>query len=48
MPDGRYQPFPWTFPDFKEGRYDAELGEVRAIYLRQIKDWRKKKSRSSC
>jgi hypothetical protein len=38
--DGRYQPFPWTFPDFKDGRYDAELGELRQMYLRQIKDWR--------
>lgn len=46
--DGRYQPFPWTFPDFKDGRYDTELGELRALYLRQIKDWRKKKSLSSC
>ena len=34
---GLYQPFAWTFPDFKDGRYDAELAELRALYLRQRK-----------
>jgi hypothetical protein len=38
--EGRYQPFPWTFPDFKNGHYDAELGILRARYLEQIKAWR--------
>ena len=32
---GRYQPFEWTFPDFKDGRYDTELKEIREIYRRQ-------------
>lgn len=41
--DGRYQPFPWTFPDFKDGRYDADLDELRSGYLRQIKDWRRQR-----
>lgn len=38
---GRYQPFNWTFPDFKGGRYDRELLEIRQIYLQQMKEWRK-------
>jgi hypothetical protein len=38
---GKYQPFEWSFPDFRDGRYDQELCEIRAIYLRQLKGWRK-------
>jgi hypothetical protein len=38
--DGRYQPFAWTFPDFKDGRYDEELAVLRGQYLEQIKAWR--------
>lgn len=33
--DGRYQPFLWTFPDFKDGRYDEELAAIRRLYLQQ-------------
>ena len=40
---GLYQPFAWTFPDFKDGRYDVELGQLRALYLHQIKEWRQQK-----
>ena len=40
----RYQPFAWTFPDFKDGRYDAELNALRGKYLEQIKVWRKENS----
>jgi Domain of unknown function (DUF4416) len=38
---GRYQPFAWTFPDFKDGRYDVELTALRERYLGQIKHWRR-------
>jgi hypothetical protein len=34
---GRYQPFEWTFPDFKDGRYDAELKELRRHYLQVLR-----------
>lgn len=37
---GKYQPFPWTFPDFKTGRYDADLVAIRALYLGQLKQYR--------
>jgi hypothetical protein len=38
---GRYNPFEWTFPDFRDGRYDRELLEIRRIYLEQIKKRRR-------
>jgi hypothetical protein len=34
---GKYQPFEWSFPDFRDGRYDAELLAVRKLYLEQIR-----------
>jgi hypothetical protein len=42
--EGRYQPFGWTFPDFKVGRYDPELATLRGLYLEQIKEWRVSKA----
>jgi len=39
---GRYQPFEWSFPDFKDGRYDAELAAIRQLYLTQIRVWKQR------
>ncbi|MFP4014150.1 MAG: DUF4416 family protein [Chitinispirillaceae bacterium] len=38
---GRYQPFEWSFPDFRDGRYDEELLRMRSRYLEQIKSYRR-------
>lgn len=32
---GKLHPLPWTFPDFRAGRYDADLLRIRAIYREQ-------------
>jgi hypothetical protein len=37
---GRYQPFEWTFPDFKDGRYDVDLAVIRQRYLDELKRMR--------
>ena len=34
---GRYQPFEWTFPDFRDGRYDADMKAIREILRGQRK-----------
>ncbi|MBD3419702.1 MAG: DUF4416 family protein [Chitinivibrionales bacterium] len=44
---GKYQPFEWSFPDFRDGRYDAELLQVRAAYMAQLKQWRRKGARKN-
>jgi hypothetical protein len=33
---GRYQPFEWTFPDFRNGRYDEEFKTIRKILREQL------------
>ncbi len=34
----QYQPFEWSFPDFKDGRYNEELNIIRKIYLQQLRE----------
>lgn len=35
--NNRYEPFEWAFPDFKQGRYDPELQELRRRFLAAIR-----------
>ena len=37
---GKYRPFEWSFPDFKDGRYDEELIAIRSLYRQQLKKYR--------
>ena len=34
---GRYQAFEWTFPDFRYGRYDRKVAEIRRRDLAELK-----------
>lgn len=38
---GKYQPFEWSFPDFKDGRYDSDLFLIRSLYMKQLRQLRK-------
>jgi hypothetical protein len=40
---GKYQPFEWSFPDFKDGRYDKELCAIRSLYMKQVKRYRRER-----
>lgn len=40
--DGKYRPFEWSFPDFKDGRYDADLAIIRSVYLEKLRKQRRK------
>ena len=35
--DGAWRALPWTFPDYKSGRYDEYFSSLRDIYRRQLK-----------
>ncbi len=37
---GDYQPFVWSFPDFKSGIYNRDLKTIRTIYKKQLKKCR--------
>jgi len=34
---GAWEPFPWTFPDFRSRRYDAFFTGLRALYHAQLR-----------
>jgi hypothetical protein len=36
--DGQWHSFPWTFPDFKTGRYHRFFSSMRDIYRRQLSE----------
>lgn len=39
--DGTFQPFDWSFPDFKEGVYSGDLAFIRSRFLAQRRGERK-------
>lgn len=34
---GRFQPWPWTYPDYASEAYCRMFGEIRALYLEQLR-----------
>jgi len=34
--EGEWRAFPWTFPDYKSGRYDRYFSSLRDLYRRQL------------
>ncbi|NLL12134.1 MAG: DUF4416 family protein [Fibrobacter sp.] len=41
---GKYQPFEWSFPDFRDGRYDQELLAIRKKCMVQVREFLKSKA----
>ncbi|MBP1597612.1 MAG: hypothetical protein H6Q05_2989 [Acidobacteria bacterium] len=35
---GAWQSFPWSFPDFRSGRYDEIFTRLRQVYRKQLKE----------
>ena len=35
---GKWESFPFTFPDYKSGRYDGYLSQVRQNHVQQLRD----------
>jgi hypothetical protein len=35
---GEWQSFPWTFPDYKTGRYDPYFSSLRELYRSQLRE----------
>ena len=35
--DGRFIPLPWTFPDFRSGKYDRTLQKIRELYKEKMR-----------
>jgi len=38
---GTFHSFPWTFPDFRDGRYNEILISIRDLYKEQMKELKK-------
>ncbi|MHC5088216.1 MAG: DUF4416 family protein, partial [Planctomycetota bacterium] len=38
---GNWETFPFTFPDYKSGRYNAYLNEVRQTLVQQLRERKK-------
>lgn len=45
---GKYQPFEWSFPDFRDGRYDQELLLMRKRCMAQLKEYIREKEVNGC
>ncbi|MBN1422354.1 MAG: DUF4416 family protein [Planctomycetes bacterium] len=37
---GRFHPFPWSFLDFRDGRYEADLLQIRVLYKMNVNEAR--------